>query len=162
MVNKKGITPVVATVLLLMMTVAAAAGAYFWMSSITGSLESQFGERISDIFGSVEAHIIMMTCNATTNRLLPLLMNDGPGDIPTGSWIAILSDESGTQLSYNKTSSIPQINANDIYSFSFDWDNGTPAKDLTNYTRYTISLENVDTGAKSSYTCIPDGRDASE
>ncbi|MDD5417941.1 MAG: hypothetical protein PHW96_03615 [Candidatus Nanoarchaeia archaeon] len=157
MTNKKGITPVVAVVLLLMMTVAAAAGAYFWMNSITSSLQSQFGSRVTDIFGSVEIHTVLMTCNATTNTMSPLIINDGPGNIPSGAWIAILSDQTGSQLSYNRTDNVPQINANDLLSFTFDWDHGTPAVSLLNSTRYSISVENIATNAKTSYTCIPSG-----
>ena len=95
--NKKGLTPIIATILLLMMAVSAAAGMFYWLSRVQGqqqgSIESVQTKMFSDLTSSVD--VVDADYNDTTQVLDLYLQNSGNSKIlldnstatPTTQWI---------------------------------------------------------------------------
>ena len=85
MLNSKGITPIIATILLLMMTVAIAGSAFFWTSRIQnqmqGGVESYQSTLLTQMASSVK--IYGANCNnANCNNLTIFFQNTGNSKIP--------------------------------------------------------------------------------
>ncbi|MCW1296883.1 MAG: hypothetical protein OH319_04350 [Candidatus Parvarchaeota archaeon] len=92
--NKKGITPVIATILLLLMTVAAAGTAYFWMVSVQSKIQTGVSTGIEQQLTQAQYQIktVGVTCNATSGIYSVSVMNIGPNDIPTGTVTLVVTD----------------------------------------------------------------------
>ncbi len=74
---RKGITPVVATVLLLMMTVAAAGAAYTWFTQMQGQLQTQ---ATSDL--QTEFRVKDLQCNAKPENTVKVsIKNSGSREV---------------------------------------------------------------------------------
>ncbi|MCW1300652.1 MAG: hypothetical protein OH363_05120, partial [Candidatus Parvarchaeota archaeon] len=92
--NKKGITPVIATILLLLMTVAAAGTAYFWMVSVQSKIQTGVSTGIEQQLTQAQYQIktVGVTCNETSGIYSVSVMNIGPNDIPTGTATLVVTN----------------------------------------------------------------------
>ncbi len=77
---RKGITPVVATVLLLMMTVAAAGAFYTFQQGIVGGEQDEATERLN-----TELVVRDLQCDAATGEVDYLLQNTGSAAVDASS-----------------------------------------------------------------------------
>jgi len=90
--NKKGITPVIATILLLLMTVAAAGTAYFWMVSVQSKIQTGVSTGIEQQLTQAQYQVKLagVVCNNMTYKIT--IMNVGPNDIPSGNATLVVTN----------------------------------------------------------------------
>jgi flagellin-like protein len=95
--GKKGITPIIATILLLMMTVAVAGAAFFWLTRIQGQLQGGTESYQGRIFQTMASSVDVVDANYdhddktltlffhnTGNTEIPV---DNGDSSPTTTWI---------------------------------------------------------------------------
>ena len=95
--GKKGITPIIATILLLMMTVAVAGAAFFWLTRIQGQLQGGTESYQGRIFQTMASSVDVVDANYdpsdkdltlffhnTGNTEIPV---DDDNEPPTTTWI---------------------------------------------------------------------------
>jgi len=89
--NKKAITPVVATVLLLMMAVAAAGTAYFWMVTVQSRIQSDISANIQQQLGgqSYGISLISAYCMSGGSTINVTVQNTGSKNLPTTGYSAL-------------------------------------------------------------------------
>ncbi|MEM4714082.1 MAG: archaellin/type IV pilin N-terminal domain-containing protein [Candidatus Nanoarchaeia archaeon] len=99
MLNKKGITPIIAIILLLMMTVAVAGAAFFWLSRIQsqlqGGIESYQGTMMTQVASKVDVIAANYKNESGQENLTIIFQNTGNTKIsisntstyPTTTWI---------------------------------------------------------------------------
>ncbi len=116
MMNKRGITPIIAIVLLLMITVAVAGSVNFWLGSVqkstqtgveesTGAIASQTQNRIDVRFKQCET-----TESGGENKITVQVLNVGTKSIRGGIVSVTVKDDNGNDLAY--------IENNTVNSFS--------------------------------------------
>ncbi len=156
-INKKGITPVIATVLLLMMTVAAAAGAYFWMSSLSTQIETSTSAQVSQTLGSSGSSlsVISLICrnqtagSATQGNITVIIQNNGVEKIKAGTWYAILRNSEGNDLETN-TTSLASVDSNGFTTLNVGFDEMKNGIDST--TDYSLKFTSP-VGSSGTATC---------
>jgi len=96
-VNRKAITPVIATVLLLMMTVAAAGAAFFWMTTIQSRIQGQIGTQVSTTTTQTgtSLNMVSLICDAdvTGDKINITMQNTGTSTIESGTAALTIIDE---------------------------------------------------------------------
>ena len=82
--NKKGISPIIATILLMMMVVAAAGGMFFWMTRLQGQQQGGVESSQSKFFtvAATQANIMRASYNDSSARLDIFVQNIGNNPIP--------------------------------------------------------------------------------
>ncbi|MCW1297933.1 MAG: hypothetical protein OH354_02545 [Candidatus Parvarchaeota archaeon] len=117
--NKKGITPVIATILLLLMTVAAAGTAYFWMVSVQSKIQTGVSTGIEQQLtqAQYQINLVGVVCNNTTYK--PTVMNIGPNDIPAGNaTLVVTNGTTGATIAVSTTSS-STLTRNNVTTLTF-------------------------------------------
>ena len=105
---KKGVTPIIATVLLLMMTVAAAGAAYLWMNSLQSQIQNEVERTANTVAGAseLEFQYRFRKCNATDSSVYghteieAYVENTGQGNINQGPVGLTLIDDEGIDLEF--------------------------------------------------------------
>jgi len=111
---KRGVSPVVATLLLILISIAAAALIYAFVAGYIGRTEQQTGQAQSQII--IEAASIRI---ATQPQLNVTVRNAGGNAIPAGNWtFYVYNATSGILLAYNTTYVSATIQPNAPYIFT--------------------------------------------
>jgi len=104
-INKKGITPVIAVVLLMMMTVAAAGAAYIWILSVQSTVQTDTSDFISDTLERKDFLISDVECDydasdgAGHDNITIVLYNNGKSDFNSEDvWIFLLNATTGQTI----------------------------------------------------------------
>ncbi len=137
MLSKKGITPVIATVLLLMMTVSAAAGAYYWITTVQSSLQQDAQGAIasSGISGGFRISILSggISCNGTSDEVTVYVKNAGTQTIPAGTWYSFLKNTQNIGVG-TWSSSESAFNSGNTLTITFALDSGNGMSSGNTYT----------------------------
>ncbi len=146
--NKRAITPVIATVLLLMMTVAAAGAAYFWITTIQSRIQGQIGTQASDSAAqNKQIQIISVECgNASPHTVNATIINTGSLDIEAGNTAVTIIDNQGRVQATN-VSSMNALARNNIATISF------VIGPLTATRTYGVKIT-IPGGAEQSGVCV--------
>ncbi len=100
----KGVSPVISAALLLLMAVGIAASAYFWMTSVQGSIETKFSSTFEQSSKSLDKAIEVVYANCLNEsgklKIDVLVTNAGTVNIKNGNWI-ILIKNSTTSVAVN-------------------------------------------------------------
>jgi len=87
MINKKGLTPIIAVILLMMMTVAAAGAGFFWFVRIQGELQSGGENYALDLGETINSNIDIVSSDYQIGDLKLIVRNTGGVDIPVNKGI---------------------------------------------------------------------------
>lgn len=140
--NYKSVSPIIASTLLVLITIAIATASYYWMVNVQGLIQADAEGTIGQ--GSAnnlrDFTIVSASCDSVSNTVNVTILNDGVGDIESGSAVFILKSVSGVELATLINSSflgLPQGAAQTLY-FSIDYS-------LQSSTLYyaTLSLSNA-------------------
>ncbi len=117
MKGKKGVSPIVATLLLILVAVAAAVVLYAWVSGLSSSAKSSGAERTSIAF-TIEA------ADLNTTHVTVYVRNIGSMPIENGTWSLYILDPTtsevvatNTDWTFNKTIAPGEL-VNQTVSFS--------------------------------------------
>ena len=144
--NNKGITPVIAIVLLMMMTVAAAGAAYFWITGVQSTVQSDTSDFVKDTLEKQDFEIQNVDCDATNGNATAVIYNSGKTDITNGeTWIFLLNSTDGTTLNQTQSSdtTLARKRTKEV------WSNGNLG--MTAETEYTIKI--ILGGINKEITC---------
>ena len=158
MLNKKGITPIIAIVLLLMITVAVAGTVSFWLGSVQEGAQSEIEDSTDIITSQTQqgVSIQFVTCDATNDLVTIVVRNSGTRPIETGDVALSISDEDGiTNLGY-ATETAPwatRLDVDDSATISdIDVGAGEVPVDMVAETNYQLSVT-VPVGASAGKVC---------
>ena len=82
MINKKGLTPIIAVILLMMMTVAAAGAGFFWFVRIQGELQSGGENYATDLGETINSNLYIVNSEYDSGDLKLIVRNTGGVNIP--------------------------------------------------------------------------------
>jgi len=156
MLNRKGITPIIAIVLLLMITVAVAGTVSFWLSSVQKGAQGEI-EQSTEIITSQTQQAITISfirCEESTNTISIVVKNAGTRPIEEGPVELTVSDQDGIEnLAYGTTDSPwTTLEVDLTESVDFDGANLSPAFTLVDDTSYQLRIA-VPGGATTSIVC---------
>jgi flagellin-like protein len=119
--SKKGISPILATLLLIVIAVAAVIVTYAWVMTFTSSTTSQAGA----ILGPENVRYYQ---EGQTDKVEIVIRNSGTNDakvaeVYSGTSASGLQQESS--VTYDPTSMLISEGSSITISFDFDWDSGT-------------------------------------
>ncbi len=119
--NRKGITPIIAVVLLLMMTVAAAGAAFFWITTIQSRLQGQIGTQAAKSAETTkQVRIISSECGHTTPVSINVtIQNVGDLTIDSGAIAIVVSDVEGKVIDTNTSTMSSNLESNMITTLRF-------------------------------------------
>lgn len=127
--SKKGITPIIATVILLMMTVAAAGAAYLWMTNLQGLIQTEVEGTATFVtsqsalqFDVVHRRCIAYSSPSTPNIIEAVLLNSGTKDIDSGTVGITIRDEEGNDLAFQSNDTMMEDYLNSVGHSSFGID----------------------------------------
>ena len=118
--SKKGISPILATLLLIVIAVSAVIVTYAWVMTFTGSTTSQAG-------AILKTDNVRFYTQSNTNYIEVILRNSGTGDAEVG---AIYIGTSGSNLetqstiTYDPTSQIVAAGETLEATITYDWTDG--------------------------------------
>ncbi len=135
MVNKKGITPIIAVILLMMMTVAAAGAAYFWIIGVQDTIQRDTSDFVSDTLERQDFEIQNVDCNSTSGNITALVYNSGKTKFTSAATrIFLLNISDGT----TKNQSVAPDTTLERTQTKLLWPNS--AMGTTAGTEYTIKI----------------------
>ena len=124
--NYKTVSPIIASTLLVLITIAIATASYYWMVNVQGLVqadaESTIGQGAASNLRDFE--IVSASCDSTADSINIVILNNGVGDIESGSAVFILKSMAGADLDTTINASflgIPQGAAQTL-EFSLDYD----------------------------------------
>lgn len=129
---KKGVTPIVATVLLLVITIASASAAYVFFMSIQGKFMNQTQ---NGFFIDIQ----VVSCTNKTQTAVDMTIRNIGDTISAGDWILLMNDLS-TIVSHSS------VSKDTVISLTFEFNTTLPAGPQS----VTI---NTPGGAEEVYTC---------
>ncbi|PIO00446.1 hypothetical protein COT72_01950 [archaeon CG10_big_fil_rev_8_21_14_0_10_43_11] len=166
MMNRKGITPIIAIVLLLMITVAVAGSVNFWLSNVQRSTQSGVEESTTQISQSAQnrVDIRFKRCESTTiepfsTDITVNIHNVGTQPIRGGTVSLTLRDEDGTDLAYKENSEVVDFTESDLLavgdSISVTWtiEEATDGLYLTVSETYGLHIT-LPSGTATDTTCV--------
>jgi flagellin-like protein len=154
MLNKKGITPIIAIVLLLMITVAVAGTVSFWLTSVQRGAQSEIEDATGIITEQTQQTITIefRTCDATNDEVIAVIRNGGTRRIDSGEAVLVVKNEDGSQDLAHSTYSMSSIDRD--LTEEATWDSFTPGTfDITADTVYQLVVT-VPGGANDEITCL--------
>ena len=119
--SKRGISPILATLLLIVIAVAAVIVTYAWVLTFTESTTSQAGAVLS--VDNVRFHNV-----SSTDYVEVILRNSGTGDAKVESIYTGTSESNlilQSTVSYNPTSQIVVAGSTLNVTITYDWTDGT-------------------------------------
>ena len=119
--TKRGISPILATLLLIVIAVAAVIVTYAWVMTFTGSTTSQAGAVLG--IDNVRFHTV-----SSTDYVEIILRNSGTGDAKVEAVYAGTSDSNlvlQSSVSYNPSSQIVVAGSSLNVTITYDWTDGT-------------------------------------
>ena len=119
--SKKGISPILATLLLIVIAVAAVIVTYAWVMTFTGSTTSQAGAILK--VDNVRFYTV-----SSTDYVEVILRNSGTGDakvdaVYAGTTSSNLATQTG--VTYNPSSQIVAAGSTLNVTITYDWTDGT-------------------------------------
>jgi len=108
--QKRGVSPVVATLLLILISIAAAALIYAFVAGYIGGAEQQTG--------GAQSQIIIEAVSLNATNLNVTVRNAGGADIPAGNWTFYVYTTNGTLVAYNTTMLDYAIPSNGLHIFT--------------------------------------------
>ncbi len=120
MMNKRGITPIIAVVLLLMMTVAAAGAAYFWLTTIQTRIQAQIGTKITESTSTsfANVNVIDALCNSPGQTVNVTIMNTATTATGSGTAVLTLTNNQNAVIA-SKTTTVTSIASNSVMRVNF-------------------------------------------
>jgi len=147
--NKKALSPVIATVILMLMTVAAVGGAYHWMTTTQSDIQSGISASISAQTKRGKYTIKLVGLRCYDDRIIADIQNLGPDPISNSDvTISVYNYTSGALITSGITN-ISSLGVNDINSTQYIF--YTPLKPDTRYS-VKISIGGVSEVSDSCYT----------
>jgi flagellin-like protein len=137
-VNYKSITPIISTILLILITIITSTAAYFWMMDVMEQIQQDTEENINSNPSNdlTDFTLISVSCNSTINSINITVLNNGIGDIGTGTSILILADSTNSAELYTYiNSSFIGLDEGQAAIISY-----TSSYDLTALTTYVTRL----------------------
>ena len=119
--SKRGISPILATLLLIVIAVAAVIVTYGWVMNFTGSTTSQAGALLS--VENVRFHNVSIT-----DYVEVIVRNSGTGDAQVDTVYAGTSTSSlvtQNTVTYDPTSQIVEAGSSLNVTITYDWTDGT-------------------------------------
>lgn len=119
--SKRGISPILATLLLIVIAVAAVIVTYGWVMTFTGSTTSQAGALLS--VENVRFHNV-----SSTDYVEVIVRNSGTGDAQVDTVYAGTSTSSlvtQNTVTYDPTSQIVEAGSSLNVTITYDWTDGT-------------------------------------
>lgn len=147
--NKKALSPVIATVILMLMTVAAVGGAYHWMTTTQSSIQSGISASISAQTKRGKYTIKLVGLRCYDDRVIADIQNLGPDPISDSDvTISVYNYTTGALITSGITN-ISSLGVNDINSTQYIF--YTPLKPDTRYS-VKISIGGISEISDSCYT----------
>jgi len=147
--NRRAISPVIATVILMLMTVAAVGGAYHWMTTTQSSIQSDISASISAQTKRGKYTIKLVGLRCYDDRVIADIQNLGPDPISNSDvTISVYNYTSGALITSGITN-ISSLGVNDINSTQYIF--YTPLKPDTRYS-VKVSIGGVSEVSDSCYT----------
>ncbi len=126
--QKKGISPIIATLLLILITIAAGVIVYDYVINFIGNSTQNPGvtQNVIQIEEFCASGTVAVTsCNASTDAYYIVVLNHGPGTIPAGSLVNIYFTDVTTQVSANANCTVGATLPQNTYSCaSASWPTG--------------------------------------
>ena len=121
--SKKGISPILATLLLIVIAVAAVIVTYAWVITFTGSTTNQAG-------AVLKQDNVRFYTSGSTDYIEIVVRNSGTGDaqvdtVYAGSTSSNLITQSSSVLTYTPTSQIVAAGSTLNITLQYDWTDGT-------------------------------------
>lgn len=128
MMNKKGITPIIAVILLLMMTVAAAGAAYFWLTTIQTRIQAQIGTKITESTSTSFANVKLINalCNTGNQRVTVTVQNTATTATSSGTSVLTLTNNQNAVIA-SETTEVTSIASQAVSSIIYNLDASTIA-----------------------------------
>jgi len=149
LINRRAISPVIATVILMLMMVAAVGGAYHWMTTTQSSIQSGISASISAQTKRGKYTIKLVGLRCYDDRVIADIQNLGPDSISNSDvTISVYNYTSGALITSGITN-ISSLGVNDINSTQYIFYN--PLKPDTRYS-VKVSIGGVSEVSDSCYT----------
>jgi flagellin-like protein len=98
----KSITPIISTILLILITIITSTAAYFWMMDVMEQIQQDTEENINSNPSNdlTDFTLVSVSCNSTINSINITVLNNGIGDIGSGTSILIFADSTNSAELY--------------------------------------------------------------
>jgi flagellin-like protein len=119
--SKKGISPILATLLLIVIAVAAVIVTYAWVMTFTGSTTSQAGAMLT--FENVRFYT-----QGSTDRVEIVIRNSGTNDAKVAEVYRGTSSsdlQQASSVTYDPSSKLISEGSSIKITFNYNWDSGT-------------------------------------